>query len=48
MRARRKQVVAGMNLPTSTYSVLYYPWVEVSNPDYDPNLDPPDPAVPIH
>ncbi|WP_462160105.1 phage tail sheath family protein [Pseudoalteromonas sp. GB56] len=29
-----------MGLPTSTYSVLYYPWVNVSNPLYHPDSNP--------
>jgi uncharacterized protein len=30
-------VVTLMSLPTSTYSVLYYPWVGMSNPVYHPD-----------
>lgn len=30
-------VVNPMSLPTSTYSVLYYPWVGMSNPVYHPD-----------
>ncbi len=29
--------VSTMSLPTSTYSVLYYPWVGMSNPIYHPD-----------
>lgn len=32
--------VAALGLPTSTYSVLYYPWVEVSNPLYHVDSNP--------
>jgi phage tail sheath protein FI len=32
--------VATMALPTSTYSVLYYPWVEMANPLYHPDKAP--------
>lgn len=32
--------VEGLGLPTSTYSVLYYPWVEVANPFYDVDRNP--------
>ena len=32
--------VNSMSLPTSTYSVLYYPWVDVSNPLYHPDSNP--------
>jgi len=32
--------VATMSLPTSTYSVLYYPWVEMANPLYHPDKAP--------
>ncbi len=32
--------VATMSLPTSTYSVLYYPWVGMSNPLYHPDRNP--------
>ncbi len=32
--------VSTMKLPTSTYSVLYYPWVNVSNPLYHPDSNP--------
>jgi phage tail sheath protein FI len=33
-------VVNGLSLPTSTYSVLYYPWVKMSNPLYHPDKAP--------
>lgn len=33
-------VVNGMSLPTSTYSVLYYPWVDMANPLYHPDKAP--------
>ena len=32
--------IATMALPTSSYSVLYYPWVGVSNPVYHPDRNP--------
>ncbi len=32
--------VNALGLPTSTYSVLYYPWVDVSNPLYHPDKTP--------
>jgi len=32
--------VTGLVLPTSTYSTLYYPWVEVSNPLYHVDSNP--------
>lgn len=32
--------VQGLSLPTSTYSVLYYPWVSVSNPLYNADTNP--------
>jgi len=32
--------VSDLSLPTSTYSVLYYPWVSVSNPLYHPDSNP--------
>ncbi len=32
--------VATMSLPTSTYSVLYYPWVDMANPLYHPDKAP--------
>jgi phage tail sheath protein FI len=32
--------VANLGLPTSTYSVLYYPWVQVANPFYDEEDNP--------
>lgn len=33
-------IVNGLSLPTSTYSVLYYPWVKMSNPLYHPDKAP--------
>ena len=33
-------LVATMSLPTSTYTVLYYPWVGVSNPLFHPDRNP--------
>jgi uncharacterized protein len=32
--------VATMALPTSTYSVLYYPWIAVASPEYHAELNP--------
>ena len=32
--------VAQLGLPTSTYSVLYYPWVDVANPFYNADTNP--------
>ncbi len=32
--------VSSMGLPTSTYSVLYYPWVKVANPFYNVDTNP--------
>jgi Bacteriophage tail sheath protein len=32
--------VVNLGLPTSTYSVLYYPWVHVANPFYDEDDNP--------
>ena len=32
--------VSGLSLPTSTYSVLYYPWVKVANPFYNRDTNP--------
>lgn len=32
--------VKSLGLPTSTYSVTYYPWVSVSNPLYHPDKNP--------
>ncbi len=32
--------VDGMNLPTSTYTTLYYPWVQVPNPLYSVDNNP--------
>nr|WP_320010938.1 phage tail sheath C-terminal domain-containing protein [uncultured Desulfobulbus sp.] len=34
------QSVTDLNLPTSTYSVLYYPWVQVKNPLYSKESNP--------
>ncbi len=36
--------VAALKLPTSTYSVLYYPWVKVANPFYNPETNPGPPT----
>jgi uncharacterized protein len=35
-----EQSVSDLGLPTSTYSVLYYPWVRVANPFYDEDENP--------
>ena len=32
--------VAALGLPTSTYTVLYYPWVKVANPHFDAERNP--------
>ena len=32
--------VGALGLPTSTYSVLYYPWVSMNNPLYHPDTNP--------
>jgi hypothetical protein len=32
--------VTGLSLPSSTYSVLYYPWVKVANPFYHAEMNP--------
>jgi len=32
--------VAGLALPTTTYNVLYYPWIEVANPLYNIDTNP--------
>lgn len=32
--------VDALSLPTSTYAVLYYPWVQIANPFYDVDLNP--------
>ncbi len=32
--------VTGLSLPSSTYSVLYYPWVKVRNPEYHAEKNP--------
>lgn len=40
--------VNGLGLPTSTYSVLYYPWVAVANPLYNVDTNPTAPrSVPV-
>lgn len=33
-------IVNGMALPSSTYSTLYYPWVDVTNPEYNEETNP--------
>ncbi len=38
--------VKALNLPTSTYAVLYYPWVAVSNPYYSSESSPGAPIAP--
>lgn len=38
--------VNALALPTSTYSALYYPWVEVANPFFTPEPEPGAPRVP--
>ncbi|CCQ90424.1 conserved hypothetical protein [Nitrospina gracilis 3/211] len=37
--------VQALGLPTSTYSVLYYPWVEVPNPLYNADTAPNEPKT---
>jgi uncharacterized protein len=37
--------VNGLALPTSTYSVLYYPWVKVANPFYSAEKNPGAPVT---
>lgn len=37
--------VAGLALPTTTYNVLYYPWVEVANPLYNVDTNPTAPKT---
>jgi len=32
--------VTGLSLPTSTYTTLYYPWVEMANPLYNVDINP--------
>ena len=32
--------VAALGLPTKTYAALYYPWLKVANPFYDPEREP--------
>lgn len=39
-----EQQVTALGLPTSTYSVLYYPWPRVANPFYD---EEDNPGVPV-
>ncbi len=38
------QDVTGLNLPTSTYTALYYPWVRVTNPYFNAEKNP---GVPV-
>jgi phage tail sheath protein FI len=37
--------VNGLGLPTSTYSVLYYPWIKVANPFYSAEKNPGAPVT---
>lgn len=37
--------VSALGLGTSSYSVLYYPWIEVNNPFHDPDLAPSEPTT---
>ncbi|MFC6671269.1 hypothetical protein [Marinobacterium aestuariivivens] len=37
--------VKSLGLPTSTYSVFYYPWVSVANPAYDADRNPTAPRT---
>jgi len=37
--------VTTMSLPTSTYTALYYPWVTIRNPLYDPDRNPTAPST---
>jgi len=37
--------VNDLGFPTSTYSVLYYPWVKVANPFYNPETNPGPPTA---
>ncbi len=37
--------VESLNLPTSTYSTLYYPWVKVANPFYNADTNPTAPTT---
>ena len=37
--------VTDLSLPTSTYSVLYYPWVKVTNPFFDAEFNPGVPST---
>lgn len=39
-----EQDVTGLNLPTSTYTTMYYPWVRVTNPYYNAEKNP---GVPV-
>lgn len=40
-----EQDVTGLNLPTSTYTALYYPWVKVTNPYYNAEKNPGAPVT---
>jgi hypothetical protein len=40
-----EQDVNGLNLPTSTYTALYYPWVKVSNPYFNAEKNPGAPVT---
>lgn len=40
MELENATVVNGLSLPTSTYSVLYYPWVDMANPLFHPDKAP--------
>ncbi len=40
-----EQDVTGLNLPTSTYTALYYPWVKVSNPYFNAEKNPGAPVT---
>jgi phage tail sheath protein FI len=45
----QKNTVQKMDLPTSTYAVLYYPWIQVANPFYSeeqPNVSKTIPIAP--
>ena len=37
--------VGDLNLPTSTYAALYYPWVTVPSPSYNPETNPAAPPT---
>ena len=39
-RAEHREGGQGLGLPTSTYTALYYPWVEVANPYYNAEKNP--------